>query len=84
MPLLIERSHSLQIISGDAEWQIYDRLIYLLHDPKPKLLKLLSGSSQLRLTLEKLPEVEEIPTLELGLSETIEPVLTLITDSADS
>lgn len=84
MPLLVERSHSLQIISSDAEWQIHDRIIYLLHDPKPKLLKLLSGSSQLRLTLEKLPEVEEIPTLEPGLSETIETIPSLITDSADS
>ncbi len=61
LPLLIERNDMLQVFSSEVEWQERDRLIYLLHDPKPKLLKLLSGSSQTRLTLETLPEVEEIP-----------------------
>ncbi|NDJ15847.1 cation:proton antiporter [Myxacorys almedinensis] len=73
LPLLLERdakqstlgSHrSFQVFPAEADWQISDRLIYLLYDPKPKLLKLLSGSSQLRLTLEELPEIEEIPLLE--------------------
>ncbi len=84
MPLLVERSDSLQIISDDAEWQIHDRMIYLLHDPKPNLLKLLSGSSQLRLTLEKLPEVDEIPMLEPVISVAIEPAQTFVADIADS
>ncbi len=84
MPLLVERSGSLQIISSDAEWQLHDRMIYLLHDPKPNLLKLLSGSSQLRLTLEKLPEVEEIPVLEPAMSVAIEPVQNFVVDVADS
>jgi NhaP-type Na+/H+ or K+/H+ antiporter len=61
LPLLIERDHVLQVFSDQTEWQECDRLIYLLHDPKPKLLKLLSGSRQTRLTLETLPRVEEIP-----------------------
>ena len=43
----------------------------LLYDPKPKLLKRLSGSSQLRLTLEELPEVEVIPSPEPVLNGTI-------------
>jgi hypothetical protein len=38
-----------------------DRILYLLHDPKPTLLKLLSGKAQRNLTAEKLPKVEEIP-----------------------
>ena len=58
--------------------------MYLLYDPKPKLLKLLSGSSQLRLTLEELPEVKEIPMLEPVLSAAIEPLQTFVADVADS
>ncbi len=71
LPLLLEREHSvqrssrsLQVCPADLSWQIGDRLIYLLHDPKPKLLKVLGGSNQTRLTLEKLPEIEEVPALE--------------------
>ncbi|PSB21292.1 sodium:proton antiporter [Phormidesmis priestleyi ULC007] len=82
IPLLIERNGSLQIAPVEGEWQVGDRLIYLLHDPKPKLLKLLSGSSQLRLTLEELPEVEEIPMLPV-LSGAIETVQTFVADLAD-
>ncbi|MBW4472453.1 MAG: cation:proton antiporter [Stenomitos rutilans HA7619-LM2] len=63
LPVLIERQGSLAIFPANESLQVDDRLIYLLHDPKPKLLKLLSGSSQTRLTLEKLPEVEKFPLL---------------------
>ena len=62
---------------------IGDRLIYLLYDPKPKLLKLLSGPSQLRLTLEELPEVEEIPMLKPVLSVAIEAVPGFVAGVAD-
>ncbi|MEP0918188.1 cation:proton antiporter [Leptolyngbya sp. DQ-M1] len=61
LPVLLERDQSLQVCLADLTWQVGDRLIYLLHDPKPKLLKILGGSNQTRLTLEKLPEIEEIP-----------------------
>lgn len=61
LPLLVERDGRLQVVSAEESWQIGDRLIYLLHNPKPKLLKVLSGSGQTRLTLEKLPEVENLP-----------------------
>jgi NhaP-type Na+/H+ or K+/H+ antiporter len=64
LPVLLERENCLHICPADADWEVGDRLIYLLHDPKPKLLKLLSGSSQPRLTLEKLPEIEVIPVLQ--------------------
>ncbi|MBK4729354.1 cation:proton antiporter [Oxynema sp. CENA135] len=62
MPLLVERRDQLLVASAsDGAWQRGDRIIYLLHDPKPKLLQRLSGSNQSRLTLEKLPAVEEVP-----------------------
>ena len=62
LPLLLKREGSLQVFKASAEGQVGDEIIYLLHDPRPILLKRLSGSSQsTRLTLEKLPEVEEVP-----------------------
>lgn len=65
VPLLIERQGSLQVASANETWQAGDQIIYLLHDPRPKLLKRLSGgSSSSRLAVEKLSEVEEIPISE--------------------
>ncbi|AKG22166.1 cation:proton antiporter [Calothrix sp. 336/3] len=62
VPIFIEREEKLQVMPADEVWQPGDRIIYLLHDPRPNLLKRLSGSSQAtRLSLEKLPEVEELP-----------------------
>ncbi|MDJ0519118.1 MAG: cation:proton antiporter [Trichodesmium sp. MO_231.B1] len=61
MPILIERQGSLQVLPATENWQPGDRIIYLLHDPKPKLLKRLSGSQQKGLTMERHPAVEEVP-----------------------
>jgi NhaP-type Na+/H+ or K+/H+ antiporter len=62
LPLLLEREKQLQVVPAEESWHVGDRLIYLLHDPKPKLIKLLSGDARTsRLNLEKVPEVEEIP-----------------------
>ncbi|MGK7922835.1 MAG: cation:proton antiporter [Trichodesmium sp.] len=61
MPILIEREGNLQVFPVTQNWQPGDRIIYLLHDPKPKLLKRLSGSQQTTLTIEKYPAVEEVP-----------------------
>lgn len=61
VPLLLERDARLQIMPASEEWEIGDRIIYLLHDPRPRLLKLLSGAIQPKLTVEKLAEVEEVP-----------------------
>lgn len=62
LPLLVERETSFQIVSATEDWQSGDQIIYLLHDPRPKLLKRLSGASPSSpLALEKLPEVEEVP-----------------------
>lgn len=64
VPLLLERDERLQVLPANEQLQSGDRLIYLLHDPRPILLKRLSGGSQsIRLTIEKLPEVEEVPIL---------------------
>jgi NhaP-type Na+/H+ or K+/H+ antiporter len=60
IPLLREREGHLQVVPASETWQPGDRIIYLLHDPKPKLLKRLSGSNNAPLTPEKLPVVEEI------------------------
>lgn len=62
MPLLVEREGSFKIVPATETWQPGDQIIYLLHDPRPKLLKRLSGATpSSRLALEKLPEVEEVP-----------------------
>ncbi|HEY9770157.1 MAG TPA: cation:proton antiporter [Coleofasciculaceae cyanobacterium] len=61
LPLLIKRRDILQVSVAAEEWQVKDEIYYLIHDPRPKLLKRLSGGNQSsRLVLEKLPEVEEI------------------------
>ncbi|MBF2067898.1 MAG: cation:proton antiporter [Calothrix sp. C42_A2020_038] len=67
VPLLFERDENLQVIPAAQEWEIGDRIIYLLHDPRPNLLKRLSDAKQpTRLTLTNLPEVEEVPLAKLA------------------
>ncbi|MBH8560864.1 cation:proton antiporter [Nostoc sp. CENA67] len=67
VPLLVEREGRLQIMSANQEWEVGDRIIYLLYDPRPNLLKRLSGVSQSTpLSLEKLPELEEVPLAKLA------------------
>ncbi|MBW4646218.1 MAG: cation:proton antiporter [Goleter apudmare HA4340-LM2] len=62
LPLLLERKERLQIMPANQDWEVGDRIIYLLYDPRPNLLKRLSGATQsTRLSLEKLPEVEQVP-----------------------
>jgi len=62
VPLLVEREATFQVVPATENWQPGDQIIYLLHDPRPKLLKRLSGASaSSRLELERLPEVEEVP-----------------------
>jgi Trk K+ transport system NAD-binding subunit len=67
IPLLVEREERLQVVRAKYEWEVGDRIIYLLHDPRPKLLKRLSGATQsTRLSLEKLAEVEEVPLAKIS------------------
>ncbi|MBD2328314.1 sodium:proton antiporter [Alkalinema sp. FACHB-956] len=58
LPLLLDRKACLQVIPAELEFKVGDRITYLLHDPRPKLLKRLSGATQPRLMVEKLPDVE--------------------------
>jgi len=67
VPLLVERDKRLEIMPAAIDWQAGDRIIYLLHDPRSNLLKRLSGASQSTpLSLEKLPEVEQVPVAKLA------------------
>jgi NhaP-type Na+/H+ or K+/H+ antiporter len=76
LPLLVEREANFQIVSTSEDWQPGDQIIYLLHDPRPKLLKRLSGASpSSRLALESLPEVEEVPISAPVSATAIEEVL---------
>ena len=62
VPLLVERDSKVQVAGAAETWQVSDRIIYLLHDPRPKLLKRLSGgTSASLLAVETHPKVEEIP-----------------------
>lgn len=72
VPLLFERDDNLQVIPAAQEWEIGDRIIYLLHDPRPNLLKRLSDAKESnRLTSTSLPEVEEVPLARLAQLSTI-------------
>ncbi|MBD2614891.1 MAG: sodium:proton antiporter [Nostoc sp. GBBB01] len=73
IPLLLERKERLQVMPANQEWEVGDRIIYLLHDPRPSLLKRLSGATQSTpLPLEKLPEVEDLPLAPLSQLSTTE------------
>jgi NhaP-type Na+/H+ or K+/H+ antiporter len=62
LPLVVERESIFQVVPATENWQPGDQIIYLLHDPRPNLLKRLSGASPSSpLALERLPEVEEVP-----------------------
>ncbi|PSN14739.1 sodium:proton antiporter [filamentous cyanobacterium CCT1] len=62
VPLLVERGDALRVTLSKDSWEPGDRIIYLWHDSKPKLLKQLAGGIQpTRLTLETVPAVETIP-----------------------
>ncbi|WP_026101910.1 cation:proton antiporter [Geminocystis herdmanii] len=62
LPLLIKRNDKLRVLAVGEEWKVDDEIIYILHDPRSDLLKRLSGNIKSpRFSLDKLPEVEEIP-----------------------
>ena len=76
LPLLVKRGDNLQVVKATEAWQSRDEIIYLLHDPRPKLLKRLSGGTQSsRLALEKLPEVEEVPIAAPVAQQSIEQII---------
>ncbi len=76
VPILVERDGILRVAIGNDEWQVGDRILYLLHDAKPKLLKRLSGGNQSpRLTIETLPTVEAVPLSPIKTGPEAEPAI---------
>ncbi|HEY9889157.1 MAG TPA: NAD-binding protein, partial [Candidatus Obscuribacterales bacterium] len=63
LPLLVRRADRLWIaLTEEEDWKPGDRLVYLFHDAKPKLLQRLSGGSRpTRLAIETVPTVEDVP-----------------------
>ncbi|RZM77389.1 cation:proton antiporter [Leptolyngbya iicbica] len=63
IPLVVKRNNRMWVaLTEEDNWKAGDRLIYLLHDPKPKLLQRLSGGSRPNtLNVEILPAVEDVP-----------------------
>jgi NhaP-type Na+/H+ or K+/H+ antiporter len=63
IPLLVKRNDRMWVsLREEDDWKVGDRIVYLLHDPKPKLLQRLSGGTRpTRLNIETLPAVEEVP-----------------------
>lgn len=77
LPLLVQRDNQLQVVDTKEEWKPGDRLFYLYHDPKPKLIRRLGGgSSQTVLALETIPDVEDFPIPEPEPPEVITPPAT--------
>jgi len=69
LPLLVKRQGNLQIVSEAYLGLPGDELYYLLHDPRPTLLKRLSGAKpSTRLVLGGLLEVEEVTLMASTLS----------------
>lgn len=62
LPLLVQRSHRLQVVEPEQEWKSGDRLLFLYHNPKPQLMKRLGGGgSSAKLIVETISEVENLP-----------------------
>ncbi len=61
LPLVIQQDDQLMVAIAGAEFTPGSQLLYLFHDPKPKLLKRLSGSSQPLTSVEEIIEVDTIP-----------------------
>ncbi|MGC1307673.1 MAG: cation:proton antiporter [Phormidesmis sp.] len=63
VPLVTEQDGKLEVALGGKQWQADSKLIYLLHDPTPQLIKRLSGmrkpSRQLVKPVAEEPEPEE-------------------------
>jgi hypothetical protein len=64
LPLLIQQDEQWQVAIAGADFNAGDQLLYLFYDPKPQLLKRLSGSSQPLISVEEIVEVDTIPEPE--------------------
>jgi Trk K+ transport system NAD-binding subunit len=63
IPLVVKRGDRMWVsLKEDEDWKAGDRIVYLLHESKPKLLQRLSGGSRpARLNIETIRAVEEVP-----------------------
>jgi TrkA-N domain len=75
LPFAIQQVDKLSIVAMGTEFVAGDQLIYLFYDPKPQLLKRLSGSSQPLVSVETIAEVETIPLLEPIVEESLLPMI---------
>ncbi len=91
LPLLLERQGRLSVVRAGQAWEPGDRLYCLLYEPKPRLFLRLSGSDaqrpalSSRLTLEKFPNVKELPVPAERKSAAVsaKPELLVTGDSTD-
>ncbi|MGB3200048.1 MAG: cation:proton antiporter [Nodosilinea sp.] len=87
VPLLVERDNALRVMLGQGTWEVGDRIIYLWHDSKPKLLKQLAGGIQpTRVMLETIPIVETVspqPKGPLPEAEALETLFPNVVPSAN-
>ena len=64
VPLVIEKNGKLEVALGENDWQTETKLVYLLHDPTPQLIKRLSGARKPSRQLVK-PVAEKPPKADL-------------------
>ncbi|MBE9032986.1 cation:proton antiporter [filamentous cyanobacterium LEGE 11480] len=82
LPLMLQQADKLTVATVGLDLDQDGQLFYLFHDPKPKLLKRLSGGSQPLLVAEQLVEVETIPVPEPVLEPEPEAVVELTPEIA--
>jgi hypothetical protein len=75
LPFVMQQMDKLSIVTVGTEFVAGDQLIYLFYDPKPQLLKRLSGSSQPLVSVETIAEVETIPLIEPIVEESPLPMI---------
>ena len=75
VPLVTEQNEKLEVALGEMTWPVNSKLIYLLHDPTPQLIKRLSGarkpSRQIVKPTKEEPKAEQPevkPAAETGTS----------------
>jgi Trk K+ transport system NAD-binding subunit len=83
VPLLLEREDTFQVMAAEDEWKAGDLIIYLLHDPKPALLKRLSGAKNPLRIAERVAAVEEVP-IPLDLPKPFTATIDMATDKESS
>lgn len=63
LPLLVAQEQHLSVMTANLSLCPNDQLFYLYYDPKPKLLKRLSGRGQSLSAVETIADVETFPNL---------------------